>query len=97
MIKNYPILSEEDRKYICGIKLKEFGRLSKRFLCGIEGVDRETEKGYTILSALWNTQNNLTELLSSRFTFRQAIDDYVDTGTAIRRNACFKCCSSTYL
>lgn len=78
LIKNYPILSEEDRKYICGIKLKEFGRLSKRFLCGIEGVDRETEKGYTILSALWNTQNNLTELLSSRFTFRQAIDDYVE-------------------
>lgn len=78
LIKNYPILSEEDRKYICGIKLKEFGRLSKRFLCGIEGVDTETGEVHTILSALWHTQYNLMELLSSRFTFKQAIDDYVE-------------------
>ena len=76
--KQYPNLSEEDRKYICSIKIKDFGRLSKKFLCEIEGIDTKTGKIFTIISALWNTQNNLMELLSERYTFKQVIDQYVE-------------------
>ena len=72
--KEFPHISDTDIKYILGLKLKNFGRLSKEFLCGIEGTDLSTNEIYTILGALWNTQNNLMELLSDKFTFSQEIE-----------------------
>lgn len=71
---NYPNISEEDRKYICGIKLKDFGRLSMRFLTGVEGCKTDTGEVYTILGALWNTQSNLMEIIETTdFTFKEEI------------------------
>lgn len=71
---NYSQLSEEDIQYIVRLKLKEFGRLSKAFLTEVEGVDKETGETFNVITALWNTQNNLMELLSDRFTFRDNIE-----------------------
>ena len=72
----YPDLPESEKKYITNLKFKDFGRLSRRFLVGIEGVNKETGEIMTILNALWTTQNNLMELLSDRFTFREEIEAY---------------------
>ena len=72
----YPHLSEDDQRYICKLKFKDFGRLSRRFLTEIEGADIETGEVYSIIDALWKTQNNLMELLSGRFTFRQEIESF---------------------
>jgi len=69
----YPDLSEQDQKYICSLKLKEFGKLSRKFLCELEGADKATGEKFTILRALWETQCNLMELLSDAYTFREAI------------------------
>ncbi|MCF2656005.1 type II CRISPR RNA-guided endonuclease Cas9 [Lacrimispora saccharolytica] len=76
--KQYPYLSEKDVKYICGIKLKDFGRLSAKLLNGIEGCDKQTGEVYTVISALWNTQNNLSEIILSDeiFSFKKEIEDY---------------------
>ena len=70
---NYPEISEEDRKYICRIKISDFGRLSRRFLAEMEGVQKSTGEVYTIIGALWNTQDNLMELLSQKYTFADEI------------------------
>ncbi|MDD5823951.1 MAG: type II CRISPR RNA-guided endonuclease Cas9 [Firmicutes bacterium] len=75
---NYPQVSIEDRKYICRVKIKDFGRLSRRFLTELEGVCKATGEVYTILSALWNTQDNLMELLSDRYTFSEEIASFRD-------------------
>lgn len=72
--EKYPELDESDRKYICSQKYKDFGRLSRRFLSETVGADKKTGEAYTIISALWNTQNNLMELLSDRFTFTEEIE-----------------------
>lgn len=72
--KKYPQISDEDVNYLCKLKLKEFGRLSRCFLTEIEGIDKETGEVHTIINALWNTQNNLMELLSDKFTFRENIE-----------------------
>ncbi|MDO5015330.1 MAG: type II CRISPR RNA-guided endonuclease Cas9 [Clostridia bacterium] len=72
--KEYPNLSEEDVKYICSLKIKNFGRLSRKFLNGVEGVDKTTGEVFTIISALWNTQKNLMELLSADFDFMEKIE-----------------------
>lgn len=73
---NYPDISDEDRKYIGGLKLKDFGKLSRKFLAAIEGTDKKTGEVSTIIDALWNTQNNLMELLSDKFTFAEVCRDY---------------------
>ena len=73
LTKNYPVLSEEDRKYIVRIKIKDFGRLSKAFLKETEGMDKETGEVTTILRAMWDTNNNLMELLSSDYSFADVL------------------------
>lgn len=77
--KTYPQIREEDRRYICSIKISEFGRLSRKFLCEMEGVDKSSGEVMTVLSALWNTQYNLMELISSGdcgFTFNESIIEF---------------------
>lgn len=74
--KKYSKISDEDRKYICSLRIKDFGRLSRKFLTGLEAPDPETGEAITILSAMWNTNNNLMELLSEKYMFKAAVDDY---------------------
>ena len=71
--REYPQINKDDRRYL---KFKDFGRLSRKFLCDFEGADKTTGEVFTILEALWNTQNNLMELLSDRFTFAEKIKEY---------------------
>lgn len=84
--REYPDLSESDVKYITGLKLKDFGRLSKRFLCGIEGINKETGEVYSsIIRAMWDTNYNLMQLLSDKFTFidnvNATVKEYDDPNT----------------
>lgn len=76
--REYPIISDDDVKYTVGLKLKDFGRLSKRLLCGISGADKETGEVYTsVIRAMWETNCNLMQLLSDKFTFAEHIDELV--------------------
>ena len=73
--KEFPNLKESDRKYICNIKIKDFGRLSREFLCELQGINKESGEPCTILGALWNTNCNLMEILANdRFTFTEEIE-----------------------
>lgn len=67
--KEYPNLPEQEIKYISGLKFKEFGRLSKKLLCGVEGVCKSTGEVFTVIRALWETNYNFMELCSDKFTF----------------------------
>lgn len=76
--KHYPSLSEEDRRYICKIKIKDFGRLSIKFLKEFEGISKATGETTTILRELWETNYNLMEILSEeKYTFKNNIEDMV--------------------
>ncbi len=70
----FPNLPEEEVRYVSGLKLKEFGRLSKKFLCNFEGTDKETGEVFTVIRALWETNCNLMQLLSDRFSFAERIE-----------------------
>lgn len=75
----YPNLPESETKYIAGLKFKDFGRLSRRFLCEIKGVNKETGELYpSIIRAMWDTNCNLMQLLSDKFTFSENIKEIVD-------------------
>ncbi len=75
--KHYSKLNESDIKYVCSLKLKEFGNLSKKLLLETFGADiySGTGEDMSIMEALWNTNCNLMELLSNRFTFISAIEE----------------------
>ena len=73
--REFPNISENDKKYICNIKIKDFGRLSRKFLCELQGINKETGEPCTILGALWNTNCNLMEILANdKFTFTEEIE-----------------------
>lgn len=75
--REYSRLPEEEICYLAGLKFKDFGRLSKQFLCKIPGVNRETGEAYSsILNALWETNDNLQQLLSERYTFGEAVEQW---------------------
>lgn len=73
--KNYSHLSDEDIKYIANIKVNGFGRLSRKFLTEFEGVSKKTGEITTILGAMWDTNDNLMEILSDEYTFREELEN----------------------
>ena len=70
---NYPSLADEDVKHICRLNYRDFGRLSRRFLTEFEGENRQTGEITTVMQALWETNDNLMELLSERYSFSDAV------------------------
>ena len=77
LFKNYPQLPAEDINYIIRLNLKEFGRLSEKFLTCIPGVGKNSTTGeaFSIIDALWETNDNLMQILSSNYTFKTTIDE----------------------
>lgn len=68
-------LSEADCQYIARQNLKGFGRLSRRFLTQLRGKRVEGGEEKTILEWMWDSNENLMQLLSDRYTFAAAIEE----------------------
>ena len=71
-------LTEAQIKRICGIKFRDWGRLSKAML-EMEGADRETGEVLTIIGRMWNENVNLMECLSDKYTYLDTIQDEART------------------
>lgn len=69
-------LTEDQIKQLSRLRIKGWGRLSSEFLTKIEAVDEQTGEVTNIIGALWETNNNLMELLSPRYGFSNAIQLY---------------------
>lgn len=68
------VLSPEQLKRILGYKFRDWGRLSKAFLC-MEGADKSTGEIETIISRMWNENCNLMQLLSGEhYTYREEVE-----------------------
>ena len=73
--ENYgDVLTPSQIKRICGMRFRDWGRLSKAFL-ELEGADRETGEVLTIIDRMWQENENLMECLSDRFTYMEAITE----------------------
>ncbi len=70
---NYGTLTADDVKHISRLRKHDFGRLSKMFLTGLKGVHKETGERASILDFMWNTNDNLMQLLSECYTFSDEI------------------------
>ncbi len=70
----HPGLSEDDRRYVSTLRIKDFGRLSRTLLNGTVGVDTENGESDTVIGFMWDRNVGLSELLlSDRFTFSEQI------------------------
>lgn len=72
--KEYPQLSDADQKYVANLNYNDFGRLSRRLLTGLRGVCKETGEKTSIMDFLWETNDNLMQILSDAYTFKEEID-----------------------
>ncbi len=71
------VLDDATIQKLKGLNFKDFGKLSKEFLCHTYGKeDKDTgEVSCTILGELYDTNMNLNEIIySPRYNFREAID-----------------------
>lgn len=73
LLEKFPNLPQEDVKYITKLKYKDFGRLSEQFLTGLKGCNKSTGEEMNIMRALWETNDNLMQILSDRYTFSEEI------------------------
>lgn len=73
--KYYPNeLSADDMKSISRLRYSGWGNFSRKFLAEIEGVNKETGEVYSsIIQALWDTNDNLMQLLGSKYNFSDEI------------------------
>ncbi len=67
-------LSEEQIKAVKRLRYSGWGNFSRKFLTGIEGIDSATGEQFNLIDALWETNNNLMQLLSGSFTFKRELD-----------------------
>lgn len=70
------ILTEADIKRIAGFKFEGWGRFSKEFLL-MEGASKEDGEIRSIIRGLWETNDNLMELLSSKYTYIDSLNEMV--------------------
>ncbi len=68
-------ITSEQLKKVVAKKYSGWGRFSEKFLTGVEGVDGETGEHFScVMDALEHTQDNLMQLLSTKYTFGENID-----------------------
>ena len=77
---NEIVLTAKDINRIAGYKFSDWGRLSKEFLT-LPGADKETGEIRSIIRALWETNDNLMELLSDRYTYQKELEERCDKQT----------------
>ncbi|MDD4088903.1 MAG: type II CRISPR RNA-guided endonuclease Cas9 [Tissierellia bacterium] len=70
------ILTEEEIKNVISKRYSGWGRLSKEFLEDIIHVDKVTGECLNIITVLYETNNNLMQLLGRGFTYSEAIEKY---------------------
>ena len=70
----YPELSDKQITQLAGKKYSGWGRLSRAFLEEVEAVNPETGEILNIISALWETNDNLMQLLSEKYDYAEKIE-----------------------
>lgn len=77
--KKFPDLTDGQKKAICSLSYKGWGRLSKKFLEEVTIPAPETGEVWNVITALWETNDNLMQLLSKEYSFVERIEEYNDS------------------
>ena len=72
----YPQITPNQLKKICALSYTGWGRFSKKFLEEVTAPDPETGEVWNIITALWESNNNLMQLLSNEYRFMEEVETY---------------------
>lgn len=65
--------SGDDLRYVCGLKYTDFGRLSEKLLTGYSDIKDGQIINPSIIDMMWETNYNLMQLLSDKFSYSEQI------------------------
>ncbi|MCH5272782.1 MAG: type II CRISPR RNA-guided endonuclease Cas9 [Lachnospiraceae bacterium] len=68
------VISNQELKRILGFKFEGWGRISESFLT-MEGVSKEDGAVRSLIGAMWETGDNMMELLSDRYTYTEVLKE----------------------
>ena len=74
--KRFPKLTEKQKATLASLSYSGWGRFSKKFLEEITAPAPETGEVWNIITALWESNNNLMQLLSSDYMFMESIEEF---------------------
>ena len=86
--------TDDEIKKIAALNYKDWGRLSKRFLTGIEGVDKTTGERGSIIYFMREYNLNLMELMSGHYTFTEEVEKL---NPVENRELCYEMVDELYL
>ena len=86
--------ADAEIKKIISLKYKDWGRLSKKLLVGIEGVNKDTGETSNIIHFMREYNLNLMELMSSKFTF---VEEIQKSNPIDNRKLCYDMVDELYL
>lgn len=73
--RRFPDFTDKQIEAISKLPYKDWGRLSKEFLTELVSVNKETEELLSIISMLYETNNNLMQLLSKEYDYVEKIEE----------------------
>ena len=91
------IISEDEINKISKLKYSGWGRLSREFLTEIKSVNKETGEILNIINALYETDNNLMQLLSSEFDFMKVINEKNENKESFQNIKDYLCVKELYV
>lgn len=95
--QKYPQLSENQVKQLAEKKYSGWGRLSRAFLEEVEAVNPETGEVMNIITALWETNDNLMRLLSKKYSYAEEIDKRNHWGDSESREIDYEAVQDLYV
>lgn len=66
-------LSSDEINQISKLKYSGWGRLSREFLTDIVGASKTGQEDGTVIDLMWNTNNNLMQLMSNDYSFLEVV------------------------
>lgn len=93
--QQFPQLTEKQVKIILNLSYKGWGRLSKELLEEVTIPAPETGEVWNIITALWETNDNLQILLSKKYSFTAEINVYNSLGK--RENLSYQMIEELYV
>lgn len=69
-----PNLTDHQVKALCTLSYKGWGRLSRKFLEEIIAPSPETGETWSIIQALWESNDNLMQILSEKYMFAESVE-----------------------
>lgn len=73
--KEFPQFDDMALKMILGMSYSGWGTMSKMFLTGIYSVDERTGEKQSVMDVLWDTNDNIEQILSSKYHFAEAVKE----------------------